>query len=109
MFSRRKHQKCSRLADDDLQAKKTKTKTKKNSKPRHTRLKFDLEKLKDPNVLETFQARIGGRFAPLTIISNEDTDIDSVSTTFNKALIETTSEILGKHRQLLALSLYVFL
>ena len=30
------------------------------SKPNHTRLKFDLEKLKDPNVLETFQAMIAG-------------------------------------------------
>ena len=32
---------------------------KKIIKPKHTRLKFDLEKLKDPNVLETFQAVIG--------------------------------------------------
>ena len=32
------------------------------SKPKHTRLKFDLEKLKDPKVLEIFQAMIGGRF-----------------------------------------------
>ena len=53
------------------------------SKPKHTRLKFDLEKPKDPNVLETFQAMIGGRFAPLTIMSNDDTDIDSMITTFN--------------------------
>ena len=50
------------------------------SKPKHTRLKFDLEKLKDPNVLENFQAMIGGRFAPLTIMSNEDTDTDSMIT-----------------------------
>ena len=69
------------------------------SKPKHTRLKFDLEKLKDPNVLETFQAMIGGRFAPLTIMSNEDTDIDSMITTFNTAVTETAIEILGKHRQ----------
>ena len=41
---------------------------KRNSKPKHTRLKFDLEQLKDPNVLETFQAMTGGKFAPLTII-----------------------------------------
>ena len=54
---------------------------KKISKPKHTRLKLDLEKLKDPNVLETFQAMIGGRFAPLTIMSNEATDINSVITT----------------------------
>ena len=72
---------------------------KKISKPKHTRLKFDLEKLKDPNVLETFQAMIGGRFAPLTIMSNEDTDIDSMITTFNTAVTETASEIFGKHRQ----------
>ena len=53
---------------------------KKISKPKHTRLEFDLEKLKDPNMLETFQAMIGGRFAPLTIMSNEDTDTDSMIT-----------------------------
>ena len=42
---------------------------------------------------------IGGRFAPLTIMSNENTDIDSMITTFNTAVTETASEILGKHRQ----------
>ena len=72
---------------------------KKTSKPKHTRLKFDLEKLKDPNVFETFQAVIGGKFAPLAIMSNEDTDIDSMITTFNTAVTETDSEVLGKHRQ----------
>ena len=45
-------------------------------KPKHTRLKFKFEKLKDPNVLETFQAVIGGKFAPLTIMNNEATDMD---------------------------------
>ena len=42
---------------------------------------------------------ISGRFAPLTIMSNEDTDTDSMLTTFNTAVTETASEILGKHRQ----------
>ena len=41
----------------------------------------------------------GGRFAPLTIMSNEDTGIESFITTFNTAVTETASEILGKHRQ----------
>ena len=40
-----------------------------------------------------------GKFAPLTIMDNEDTDLDSMITTFNTAVIETASEILGKHRQ----------
>ena len=60
---------------------------------------FDLEKLKDPNALETFQAIIGGTFAPLAIMNNEDTNLGSVITTFNTAVTETASEILGKHRQ----------
>ena len=69
------------------------------SGPKQTRLKFDLEQLKDPNVLETFPAMTGGKFAPLTIMNNEDTDLDSMITTFNTAVTETASEILGKHRQ----------
>ena len=83
------------LADIDLLP----SPEKKISKSKHIRLKFDLEKLKDPNVLETFQAMIGGKFVPLTIMSNEDTDVDSMITTFNTAVTETASEILGKHRQ----------
>ena len=42
---------------------------------------------------------IGGRVAPLTIMSNEDTEIDSMITIFNTAVTDTASEILGKHRQ----------
>ena len=69
------------------------------SKPKHRRLKFDLEKLKDPNVLETFQAMIGWKFALLFILYNKDTDMDSIIATFNTAVTETASEILAKHCQ----------
>ena len=71
---------------------------KRTSKPKHTRLKFDLEKLKYPNVLETFQAMIGGKFAPPTIMNNKDKDLDSMITTFSTAVTKTASELLGKHR-----------
>ena len=70
---------------------------KRNSKPKH--IKFDLEKLKDPKVLETFKAVIGRKFAPFTIMYNEDTDMDSTITTFKTAVTETATEILSKHRQ----------
>ena len=53
--------------------------------------------LKGPNVLETFQAMIGKKFAPLTIINDEDTDLDSMITTFNTAVTETACKIVGKH------------
>ena len=39
------------------------------------------------------------KFAPFTIMNNEDTDLDSVITTFNTAVTETAIEILCKHRQ----------
>ena len=68
---------------------------KKIGKPKHTRLKFDLKKLKDPNLLESFQAMIGGRFAPVTIMSNEDTDTDSMITTFNNLVLVNT---FGHHK-----------
>ena len=42
---------------------------------------------------------IGGKFAPLTIMNIEDTDMDSMITTYNTATTETASVILGKHRQ----------
>ncbi|WP_293702885.1 hypothetical protein, partial [Thiolapillus sp.] len=42
---------------------------------------------------------IGGRFAPLTVMSNKDTDIDSMIITFNTAVTETASEILGKRQK----------
>ena len=94
-FSKSRHWKRPRLADDHLQ----RSSEKKITKPKYTTYKFDLEKLKDPNVLETFQAKIGGKFAPLTIMNNEDADMHSLVTTFNTAVTETASEILGKNRQ----------
>ena len=86
-------------SDHDLLMMTFHLRLKKTSKPKHTRLKFDLEKLKALNMLETFQAMTSGKFAPLTIMNNEDTNLDSMLTTFNTAVIETASEILGKHCQ----------
>ena len=52
------------------------------SSPKRTSLKFDLETLKDSNVLDTFQVMTGGKFAPLTVMNNEDAGVDSVITIF---------------------------
>ena len=86
-------------SDHDLLMMTFHLRLKRISKPEHTRLKFDLEKLNDPNVLETFQAMLGEKFAPLTIMNNEDTDMDSMITTFSTAVTETATEIPGKHCQ----------
>ena len=39
-------------------------------------IEFDLEKLRDPQVADVFQAMIGGKFAPLTLLNADDTEVD---------------------------------
>ena len=72
---------------------------KKARKPNHSRLRFDLEKLRDPDVACTFQATIGGKFAPLIGLKDEDMDIDTMITIYNTAVTDAASEILGKERR----------
>ena len=72
---------------------------KKARKQNQPRQRFDLEKLRDPDVACTFQATIGGTFAPLIGLSDEDIDIDIMITTYNIAVTDAASEILGKERR----------
>ena len=51
---------------------------KKSRKTSQPRIRFDLEKLNDPTVRSGFQAPIGGRFAPLATLVDEDADLDSM-------------------------------
>ena len=44
----------------------------------------------------TFQATIEGKFAPLLGLRDKDMDIDSMPTTYNTAVTDAASEILGK-------------
>ena len=62
------------------------------------RIRFSLEKLKDPNIAEIFRATFGGKFAPLLALENQDTEIDALINSFNTAVTETANNILGKHR-----------
>ena len=49
--------------------------------------------------MSALQATIGGRFAPLATLVDEDADLDSISTDFNKAVTDTAAVLLGKQRQ----------
>ena len=61
-------------------------------------MKFAVEKLKDPKIAEAFQAMIGGKFAPLAILEEENTNVQTLTNTFSNAMTDTASAILGKHR-----------
>ena len=54
---------------------------------------FDLQKLKDQEVEEVFQAQVGRRF--VTLIS-EDSDVDTLAGNVMEVLQTTTDEVLGK-------------
>ena len=47
----------------------------------------------------TFQATIGGKFAPLIGLSDEDIDIDTMIITYNTAVTDAASEILRNERR----------
>ena len=85
-------------SDHDLVMMTFKLHLKKVSKQGHSRIRFDLEKLKDPEVAETFKAMIGGKFAPLTLLDADDVNMDDLINKFNVAVIETANETLGKYR-----------
>ena len=76
------------------------TRLKNSRKPIQPRIRFDIEKLNDPTVMSALQATIGGRFAPLAMLVDEDADLHSMVTHFNKAVTDTEAELLGKqHRK----------
>ena len=49
--------------------------------------------------MSAFQATIGGRFAPLATMVDEDTELDPMVTHFNKAVTDTAAKRLGKQRR----------
>ena len=63
----------------------------------NSRIRFDLENLRDPEVAEIFQAKIGGKFAALSIL-HSDMDMGMLTDTFNTTVTDTANEILGKYR-----------
>ena len=51
--------------------------------------RFDLEKLNGPLVMNAFQVNIGDRFAPLTMLTDGDAEMDSIVTDHNKVVTDT--------------------
>ena len=82
-------------SDHDLVMMTFRVHLKKVRKPNQPRLRFDLEKLGDPDVACTFQATICGKFTPLISLRDEDMDITTMITTYNTAVTDAVSGILG--------------
>ena len=79
-------------SDHDLVMMTMKTKLSKRKKQKNPRIKFNLEKLNDKSIAEEFQAKIGGKFAPLLLLEN----VDELTKGFNAAIAEVAQEVLRK-------------
>lgn len=62
-------------------------------------MRFDLDKLRDPEVAHIFKATIEGRFAPLFILGEGEIGVNNLTTTLNTVVTEAATEILGKLRR----------
>lgn len=58
-----------------------------------------LKKLKDPEILPTFQAEIGGRLPLLTALDGENIETHSVILAFNNDMTVITDKVLGKTKR----------
>ena len=89
-------------SDHDMVMRTFPTHLKKSSSQTKNRIIFDTEKLNDPTVMSAFQATIGGRFAPLATLVDEDADLDSMVTDFNKAVTDTAEKIIAEECKLVS-------
>ena len=62
-----------------------------------TRITYDLEKLRDPQVLKDFQATIGGKIAPLLLLQEKSPN--DLAMQFENSVQEVASKHLGKKHQ----------
>uniref|UniRef100_H3ABM4 Reverse transcriptase domain-containing protein n=1 Tax=Latimeria chalumnae TaxID=7897 RepID=H3ABM4_LATCH len=79
----------------DLIAMTLKMKLKKHPRPANTRIRYDLEKLKDPNVTKDFNNQIGGKLVPFLLM---DQDAETLSRNISEGLSETAAKIIRKAR-----------
>ena len=81
-------------SDHDMVLMTLKTRLKKYQNNNNPRVRYDLRKLDDPNIREQFQAKLGGRFAPLLLLQN----ITEIEEGFTKEMNAVAEEILGQKR-----------
>lgn len=81
-------------SDRDLVLLNFRIRLKKTNKPKNIRLKFNLDRLKDPTIAEYFPTTIGGKLAAMLAL---DEDAETLTTSFNTVMTETATGILEIH------------
>jgi len=84
-------------SDHELLMMTLKLKLKAQKKRQSTRIRYDLDKLKNPQILEEFQVTIGGKFGPLLLHENDS--VNNLTTKFEQVVTGAALEHLGKKKK----------
>ena len=60
-------------------------------------IKYDVEKLKDPNIADQFKAQIGSKFAPLLLLL----DVNEKTDPFKEVMNQAAATVIGKNKNAL--------
>ena len=65
------------------------------------RMKYNVDVLNSPNLMQQFNAVLGGKFRQLIDLTDTDVDVDELTNTFNTAITDTAitdtaTEVIGK-------------
>ena len=83
-------------SDYDIVLENFKMKLKVRRCPKSPRIRFDLDKLKDPEIVEVLQTKIGGKCAALNMTDHE---IDTIAKYIEEEPLETVEEVLWRKRK----------
>ena len=78
-------------SDHDLLMMTMKVKLTRRQRQDHTRLHFDIERLKDTAILDEFRDTLGRKFAPLFLLDN----IQDVSSQMENVINDTSKDVFG--------------
>ena len=82
-------------SDHDLLMMTMKVKLTRRQRQDQARLCFDIEKLKDPTILNELRATLGGKFTPLLLLDS----IQCISSQLENAINDTTRNVLGIYKK----------
>ena len=83
-------------SDHDLVLTTLKFKLKTKRFSRSTRIRFDLEKLRGPEIAEVLQTSTGRKFAALSVL---DSDVDTFANSVKEVALSTAEELFGRQRK----------
>ena len=83
-------------SDNDLVMMTIRLRLKRPQPQTSKRMKYNLDGLKSPNLMQQLNAVLGEKFHQLIDLTDTDVDVEKLTNTFNTSISDTAIEVLGK-------------